>query len=162
MSIKGSLQKIADEFRSLSLYQRYEHLIILILIGLIAIVVGAAMWKLVLKILFGLVMTGGLDPSNYSTFQIVFGMIFTVLIALEFKKSLLVVAQRQDTVVQMRSIIIIAILAICRKLIILDMGEADAMRLFALAATILALGTVYWLVTRSDGRKSVSEPVSEP
>ncbi len=36
-------------------------------------------------------------------------MIFTVLIALEFKKSLLVVAQRQDTVVQMRSIIIIAI-----------------------------------------------------
>ena len=156
MSIKGSVQKIADEFRSLSLYQRYEHLIILILIGLIAVVVGAAMWKLVLKILFGLVMTGGLDPSNYSTFQVVFGMIFTVIIALEFKKSLLVVAQRQDTVVQMRSIIIIAILAICRKLIIFDMGEADAVRLLALAATILALGIVYWLVTHSDRQQTAS------
>lgn len=154
MSIKGTIQRIGDEFRSLSLYQRYEHLIILILIGLIAVVVGAAMWKLILKILFGLVLTGGLDPSNYNTFQIVFGMIFTVIIALEFKKSLLVVAQRQDTVVQMRSIIIIAILAICRKFIIFDMGEADALRLFALAAAILALGIVYWLVTRSDHQQA--------
>jgi uncharacterized membrane protein (DUF373 family) len=85
-----------------------------------------------------------------------FGMIFTVIIALEFKKSLLIVAQRQDTVVQMRSIIIIAILAICRKLIIFDMGEADAMRLLALAATILALGIVYWLVTHSDRQQTAS------
>jgi uncharacterized membrane protein (DUF373 family) len=154
MSIKTSFQKIVDEFRSLSLYQRYEHFIILILIALIAVVVGAAMWKLVLKILFGLVLTGGLDPSNYGAFQIVFGMIFTVIIALEFKKSLLVVAQRQDTVVQMRSVIIIAILAICRKIIILDIGDAaDAQHLFALAAAILALGIVYWLVTASDARK---------
>lgn len=154
MSVGIGFRKVVDEFRSLSLYQRYEHLIILILIALIAIVVGAAMWKLVLKILFGLVLTGGLDPSDYSTFQIVFGMIFTVIIALEFKKSLLVVAQRQDTVVQMRSVVIIAILAICRKIIILGMGQADTQHLFALAAAILSLGIVYWLVSFSDARKA--------
>jgi len=39
---------------------------------------------------------GSLDPSDYSTFQACFGMIFTVIIALEFKKSLLVVAERRD------------------------------------------------------------------
>jgi uncharacterized membrane protein (DUF373 family) len=52
-------------------------------------------------------------------------MIFMVIIALEFKKSLLVVAQRRDTVVQIRSVVMIALLAICRKVIILDLTETD-------------------------------------
>jgi hypothetical protein len=42
--IKGVFRRLLTS--SLSLYQRYEHLIILTLIGLIAIVGGAAMWKL--------------------------------------------------------------------------------------------------------------------
>jgi hypothetical protein len=40
-------------------------------------------------------------------------MIFTVIIALEFKKSLLVVAERRDSVVQIRSVVMIALLAVC-------------------------------------------------
>ncbi len=60
-----------------------------------------------LKILFGLVVSGRLDPSDYSVFQAVFGMIFPVIIALEFKKSLLVAAGRRDTVVQIRSVVVI-------------------------------------------------------
>jgi hypothetical protein len=55
-----------------------------------------------LKILFGLVLSGSLDPSDYSAFQAVFGAIFTVIIALEFKKSLLVMADRRDNVGQVR------------------------------------------------------------
>jgi uncharacterized membrane protein (DUF373 family) len=37
-------------------------------------------------------------------------------------------------------------LAIVRKLIILDLGIGESVELFALAAAILALGGVYWLV----------------
>jgi uncharacterized membrane protein (DUF373 family) len=48
-------------------------------------------------------------------------MIFTVIIALDFKRSLLLVAQRTDSVVQVRAVLLIAILAIVRKLIILDL-----------------------------------------
>jgi uncharacterized membrane protein (DUF373 family) len=79
-------------------------------------------------------------------FQTVFGMIFTVIIALEFKRSLLVVAERRDSVVQVRSVLLIALLAVVRKLIILDLSSTDAFHLLALAAAILALGAVYWLV----------------
>jgi hypothetical protein len=64
------------------------------------------------KILFGLLLSGSLDPSDYAVFQAVFGMIFTVIIALEFKKSLLVLAERRDNVVQIRSVVMIALLAI--------------------------------------------------
>ena len=152
MSIRQELKDAREKFRLLSLYQRFESIVVMFLTALIAIIVIAAVWNLSLKILFGLVLSGSLDPSDYSVFQAVFGMIFTVIIALEFKKSLLVVAERRDTIVQIRSVVMIALLAICRKVIILDLTETDALHILALAAAILALGVVYWLMRDSDQR----------
>ena len=152
MSLKQELKETTEKLRLLSLYQRFEHIIIMFLTALIAVIVIAAVWNLSLKILFGLVLSGSLDPSDYTIFQAVFGMIFTVIIALEFKKSLLVVAERRESVVQIRSVVMIALLAICRKVIIFDLRETDAAQLFALAAAILALGVVYWLIRDSDQR----------
>jgi len=146
MSIRDELKTARAEFQLLSFYQCFEHAVILILTALIAIVVVAAVWNLTLKIMFGLVFAGSFDPSDYSAFQAVFGMIFTVIIALEFKKSLLVVAERKGSVVQVQSVVVIALLAICRKVIILDLAETDAWHILSLAAAILALGTVYWLI----------------
>jgi uncharacterized membrane protein (DUF373 family) len=149
MSIKEELGNARSQFKMLSFYQRFEHIVITILTGLIAIVVVVAVWNLILKIVFGLILPGNFDPSDYAMFQAVFGMIFAVIIALEFKKSLLVVAERRDNVVQIRSVVMIALLAICRKVIILDVKETDALEIFALAAAILALGVVYWLIRGS-------------
>src|SRR3981189_1746411 len=152
MSIREELTEARDKLKVLSLYQRFEHIVIMILTALIAIIVVVAVWNLSVKILFGLVLSGSLDPSDYAIFQAVFGMIFTVIIALEFKKSLLVIAERRDNVVQIRSVVLIALLAICRKVIILDFRETDAPQVFALAAALLALGVVYWLSRDSDQR----------
>ena len=152
MSIKQEFKHAGEQFRLLSIYQRFEHVIVTILTALIAIIVVVAVWNLSVKILFGLVLSGSLDPSDYSIFQAVFGMIFTVIIALEFKKSLLVIAERRDNVVQIRSVVMIALLAICRKVISLDLRETDTSQVFALAAAILALGVVYWLIRDSDQR----------
>jgi hypothetical protein len=91
-----------EKLKLLSLYQRFEQVVIMFLTALIAVIVISAVWNLSLKILFGLVLSGSLDPSDYSAFQAVFGTIFTVIIALEFKKSLLVMAERRDNVVQVR------------------------------------------------------------
>jgi uncharacterized membrane protein (DUF373 family) len=126
----------------------------LILTGLIAVVVASAVWSLALKILFGLLQAEAFDPTDHAVFQSVFGMIFTVIIALEFKRTLLVVTERRDSVVQVRAVILIAMLAIVRKLIILDIATTDAPQLLALAAAILSLGGVYWLVRDQDSRVS--------
>ena len=147
MSIREELRDSSEKFRLLSLYQRFEHIVVLFLTALITVIVAAALWTLSLKLLFGLVLSGSLDPSDYSAFQAVFGTIFTVIIALEFKKSLLVVmTERRDNVVQIRSVVLIALLAICRKVIILDFSDTDALHILALAASILALGVAYWLI----------------
>jgi uncharacterized membrane protein (DUF373 family) len=55
--------------------------------------------------------------------------------------------------VQVRTVILLALLAIVRKLIILDLATTDATQLFALAAAILALGVVYWLIRDQDRRE---------
>ena len=152
MSIKEELRNTRSQFKVLSIYQRFEHIVIMILTLLIAIIVVVAVWNLILKIVFGLLLPGNLDPSDYAMFQSVFGMIFAVIIALEFKKSLLVVAERRRNIVQIRSVVMIALLAICRKVIILDMKETDALEIFALATAILALGIVYWLIRNGERR----------
>ena len=152
MSIKQELRNSRAQFRALSIYQRFEHIVITILTALIAVIVVVAVWHLILKVLFGLVLPGNIDPSDYAMFQAVFGMIFAVIIALEFKKSLLVVAERRQNVVQIRSMVMIALLAICRKVIILDIKETDAMEILALSAAILALGIVYWLIRGGERR----------
>jgi len=152
MSIKEELRDAREKFKLLSLYQRFEHIIIVILTAMISVIVVVAVWNLSLKIVFGLILPGSLDPSDYAIFQGVFGMIFTVIIALEFKKSLLVIAERRENVVQIRSVVMIALLAICRKVIILDVHDTDALQIFALATAILSLGVVYWLIREGDQR----------
>jgi uncharacterized membrane protein (DUF373 family) len=144
-----------ERWRGLSFYQWFEHGVVLILTGLIAVVIVAAVWSLALKILSGLILSGSFDPTEHGVFQSVFGMIFTVIIALEFKRSLLLVTERKETVIQVRAVILIAMLAVLRKLIIFDISVSDAPQLFGLAAAALSLGIVYWLVRDQDRRGGV-------
>jgi uncharacterized membrane protein (DUF373 family) len=152
MPVGKAFARIRTQLEPLTLYQKFEHLCILVLTALIALVIVLAIWNLALKILLS-IWTSNFDPTDYAVFQAVFGMIFTVIIALEFKRSLLVLTERRNSVVQVRAVVLIALLAVVRKLIILDLPSTEALQLLALAAAILALGAVYWLV-RDQDRKS--------
>ena len=149
MQWQDRFRRARGEWMLLTFYERFEQVVILILTGLIAIVIVFAVWNLGLKIFHAVLSPQNFDPTDYSVFQAIFGAIFTVIIALEFKR-LLVVAQRQESIVQVRTVILIALLAIVRKVIILDLASTEALQLFALAAAILALGAVYWLVRDQD------------
>ena len=154
MPLKEELAAERERWRPLTVYQKFEHAVILVLTALIAIVIAFALWNLTVKILFSIVSSGGFDPTDYSVFQALFGMIFTVIIALEFKRSLLVIAERRRGIVQVRTVVLIALLAIVRKLMIIDLTASNAAEVFALAAAILALGAVYWLVRDQDRREA--------
>lgn len=152
MPITDEVAEVRGRWNRLSLYHKFEHAVIVVLTIVIAALVVLAMWNLMLK-LYASIFAAGLDVLDYSVFQAVFGMIFTVIIALEFERSLLVLAERDRGVVQVRTVILIALLAIVRKLMIMDMTTTDAQQLFALAAAVLALGGVYWLVRDQDRRE---------
>ena len=154
MRLKEEFAEARRRFDLLSFYEKFEQIVIFILTVLIAIFVIFAVWNLAIKVLQSIA-SSTLDPTDYAVFQAVFGAILTVIIALEFKKSLLVSAERQQSVVQVRTVILIALLAVVRKVLILDLAHATT-ELFALAAAIIALGAVYWLV-RDQDRSIASE-----
>ncbi|MGV7029618.1 phosphate-starvation-inducible PsiE family protein [Methylobacterium symbioticum] len=144
-----TLRETRAAWPGLSLYERFEEVIVLVLTGLIGLVIVAAVINLCFRIGL-LVIFGLLDPAEHGVFQAVFGMIFTVLIALEFNHSILSVLRRQKSIIQLRTVVLIALLALSRKFIILDASKTEPLTITGLAVAVLALGTVYWLVRDQD------------
>jgi len=144
-------------WRTLPLYEKFEQAVVLGLTLLIAVIIIAALWNLGKLVVVSLLLVNVFDPLDPAVFQAVFGAIFTVVIALEFKRSLLVVMERRFGVVQVRAVVMIAMLAVVRKFIILDLGDVEAFKVLALGAAMLALGIVYWLVRDVDRREAEAE-----
>ena len=149
MNLRDELNRERVFWAVSTFYQKFERAIVCVLTALIAIVISVATWRLTLTI-FSLVMSDQVDPANYEIFQVVFGAVFTVLIALEFKNSLLVTLQASESVIQVRSVVLIALLALVRKFIIIDVNAVRPSMIAAIAAATLSLGLVYWLVRNSD------------
>ncbi|HQT84005.1 MULTISPECIES: phosphate-starvation-inducible PsiE family protein [Acidiphilium] len=137
-------------------YHYFEIIVVQVLTLLMAVVVTAALLHLIANILHDIFYTS-FDPTNPAIFQSVFGAIFTVVIALEFKRSILVTSERAEGLVRVRVVILIGMLAIVRKLIILDLGKGQSETLFALSAAFLSLGAVYWLVRDQDRRDQAEQ-----
>lgn len=148
-----TLRDTRKAWPGLSVYERFEEVVVVVLTGLIGLVIIAALLNLCVRVAL-LMAYGLLDPAEHSVFQAVFGMIFTVLIALEFNHSILSVLHRHESIIQLRTVILIALLALARKFIILDASKTDPLTILGLAAAVLALGTVHWLV-RDQDRKAM-------
>jgi uncharacterized membrane protein (DUF373 family) len=97
-------------------------------------------------------LTGALDPLDHEVFQSLFGMVMTLLIALEFNHSIVRVALRRDGIVQVNTVVLFALLALSRKFIILDTKSTEPETVAALAGATLVLGIVYWLLRERDDR----------
>jgi uncharacterized membrane protein (DUF373 family) len=143
-----------EQWSAMTLYEKFEQTVIFVLSVIIAAIVVASVWALMREVVNKFVL-GAFDTLDYATFQVVFGMIFTVVIALEFKRSLLVATERTCGILQVRTIVLIALLAIARKLIILDLGETEPAKIAALAGAAFALGAVHWLVRDQDRRDAL-------
>lgn len=134
-------------------YQRFESAVAFVLTLLITLVILVALFRLSVGIVGDLVF-GALNPLDHQVFQMVFGEIMTLLIALEFNHTLQYVVTREQSIIQTKVVLLIALLAMARKFIILDLSKISATELFALAAATLVVGLVYWLLRERDDRVS--------
>ncbi|GIX30877.1 MAG: hypothetical protein KatS3mg124_1349 [Porticoccaceae bacterium] len=140
----------------MSPYERFEQLVALTLAGLVAVVILAALVQLVREVFAGLVL-GALDPLDPRAFQQVFGMIMTLLIAMEFKHSIVRVIHRRAHIIQVKTVLLIAQLALARKFIILDLQGTRAAEIFALGFAVLVLGVAHWLLRERDRAERLDE-----
>jgi uncharacterized membrane protein (DUF373 family) len=150
-SMSKAVEEIREHWPDLSTYERFEYGVSLVITALIGGVIVVALVHLTARI--GVLLLFGLaDPLDHAAFQTIFGMILTVLIAVEFNHSLVSVLERRDGVVQVRTVLLIALLAVVRKFIVLEVQDVQPLTLIGLALTTLALGGVYWLVRDQDRR----------
>jgi uncharacterized membrane protein (DUF373 family) len=144
------------ETLALTWYQRFEHLVALMLTILVSLIMLVAMYRLSIGIIHDLIF-GFLNPLEHEVFQSLFGEIMTLLIAMEFNHTIHLVAMRKQNIIQVKTVLLIAILALARKVIIMDLHKITSSQIEALAAITLALGIVYWLMRERDDRLSDSE-----
>jgi uncharacterized membrane protein (DUF373 family) len=143
-------RSIATQWPGLTIYQRFEGLVALTLTVLVMLVIIVALFRLSVEIVGGLVL-GARNPLEHGVFQIVFGEIMTVLIALEFNHTLRFVVARDQSLIQTKTVLLISLLAMARRFIILD-PTTTSTELLGLAAVTLALGGTYWLMRERDDR----------
>ena len=160
VAVDRALHDTREAWPGLTTYERFEEVVSLTLTALIGLVIVAAVINLTFRIVM-LVLFGLLDPAEHSLFQAIFGMIFTVLIALEFNHSILGVLERKESIIQVRTVVLIALLALARKFIILDASKTEPLTIIGLATAVLALGAVYWIV-RDQDRRTASEAGNPP
>lgn len=143
-----------EQFRSawamMSFYERFEQVIALVLSAVIAVIIVVSMLQLIF-IVVSLLIVDAFNPLDHTVFQSVFGMIMTLLIAMEFKHSIVRVALRRDSIIQVKTVILIALIALSRKFVVLD-PEVSPSKIAALAGATLALGVTYWLLRERDDR----------
>lgn len=163
MTVKRAsiIQILRDEMRVMTFYERFERVIALLLSAVITVVIVVSLIQLI-RTVFVLLFLEAFNPLEHAVFQTVFGMILTLLIAMEFKHSILRVALRRDTIIQVKTVVLIALIAMSRKFVLLDLGTGPA-KIAALAGATLALGVVYWLLREHDAQSEPRAPAaSEP
>lgn len=153
---RSLLQLLRDEMRMITFYERFEQAIALLLSAVIVVIVVISLMQLI-RTVFVLLFLKAFNPLEHSVFQTVFGMILTLLIAMEFKHSILRVALRRDSIIRVKTVVLIALIALSRKFVILDPDTGPA-KIAALAVACLALGAVYWLLRDEQPESPVPSP----
>lgn len=87
-----------------------------------------------------------------------FGAFMAVLIAIEIFINIRLYLGTNTLPV--RLVIATALMAIARKVIVLDIDNIESIYVFAIAAVVLALGITYWLIGQADERFASSPSVT--
>jgi len=144
----------------LNIQQRFKDEAFLELLGsfenLVSKVLSMAMVGVILiavydvgRVLLIKVSTSDRDPLGRALID-VFGLFLNVLIALEILEN--ITAYLKKHVIQAELVVITALIAVARKMIILDFDKTKGLELIGLAIAVIALSISYWIVRRLNNK----------
>ncbi len=128
----------------LKVAHKFEYYVILVLVGTVGVITLLAMARLFFGIYDAVFVSW--DVKNYHAVQVLFGMVMTVLIALEFGNSILRHIREHSTIIQAREVILIGMMAVVRKVMIIDLSVASPWQIAALGAVAVSLASAYWFM----------------
>jgi uncharacterized membrane protein (DUF373 family) len=124
----------------------FERVIVLVLIGFMMVLVVAATIELGILVVGKLVSPPVLRVSVAELLDM-FGFFLLILIGLELLET--IKAYLSEHVVHVEIVLEVALIAIARKVIILDVKKTEGLSLLAIALLILALAGAYYLERRA-------------
>jgi uncharacterized membrane protein (DUF373 family) len=139
-----NLAELKREWERLSLYERFEQVIIRLMMIFVSLMVIDAVVLLIIELFNDFRL--GLSVTENVILQDIFGSILTILILLEFNHSIALALANKSNVIQAKAVVLIAILVVARKIILLDFPSAKIEYLAGIGGTALALGVLYWLL----------------
>lgn len=129
--------------------KKFEHVMTTLLIVMMAVVVALSIadlgWVLVKDLLSPPVVLLDVDELLE-----VFGMFLLVLIGIELLETLKTYVRESE--VRAEVIMLVAMIALARKIITLDVKDVPSASLLGIAAIFAALGITYYLIRRSHDR----------
>jgi uncharacterized membrane protein (DUF373 family) len=135
-----------------SVYEWFEHFVLVSLMVVIALIALFAFCVTIAQLLADV--GHGATFLDKAALQDTFGSILTVLILLEFNHSIFVALTQRTGAIQVRTVVLIAILVVVRKMILLDFDAVTIQLLLALGGLLLCLGGLYWLLADGDRRRT--------
>lgn len=129
----------------LNLIDRFERLITIVLILLMMVVVSLA----TLDLAQGIFQEVSKPPYIFIEIEKlldIFGLFLLVLIGIELLDTIR--AYLKEHIVHEEVILVAALIAVARKVIVLDVKKTDPIVIFGIAAIILAVAAAYWIVKR--------------
>jgi len=131
---------------SMILFDRFEKFVAYALMGLMAIIVLSSTLEVAYEIISNLLTPPGFFIGVRDLFEL-FGLFMMVLIGLELMTSIRMYLE--DHKIHAELMMLIAITAVTRKIVIMDAKKIDPMIVFAIAAMVVALTVGHYLMRRS-------------
>jgi uncharacterized membrane protein (DUF373 family) len=143
------LDNIRNGWAKRSLYEWFEHFALVSLMFVIALI-ALFVFCVTIGQLFADLSATFMDKA---ALQDTFGSILTVLILLEFNHSIFVALTQRTGAIQVRVVVLIAILVVVRKMMLLDFSSTAVELLLGFGGLLLCLGVLYWLLADGDRRR---------
>lgn len=130
---------------------RALHVVIRNTVRLLAVLMALVIvWGVadVILVLYQRLSTEPILLLDYSDLFDVFGAFMLVLISIEIFINIRLYLG--SNIIPIQLVVATALMAIARKVIVMDISDTAPLYIFAIAAVVMALGLTYWLVARKD------------
>lgn len=140
--LSKELKEATSDKNFLHWLENLEGIVSKVLSIIMVLVILASIWNLIGFLGQSLFLPNN-EPFSKTLFKI-FGLFLNVLIALEILEN--ITAYLKKHVVQVELVIVTSIIAVARKIIILDLEKVEGDEVIGLGVAVLCLSISYWIV----------------
>lgn len=144
--LSKELKEATSDKNFLHWLENLEGVVSKILSVIMVLVILGSIWNLVTFLLESL-FTQQNEPFNKTLFK-TFGLFLNVLIALEILEN--ITAYLKKHVIQVELVIVTSIIAVARKIIILDLEKVEGDQVIGLGIAVFCLSIGYWIVRHTN------------